>query len=90
MADQLGSGAVAGASTDGGQLSQASSEWSPPESFHGRPVSWVSVSIIVAGFLAGGLALVFGPTWWVFWAGLGLAAVGGLLGLSTHIFEDWY
>jgi hypothetical protein len=53
-------------------------------------VSWVAVSLITAGFLVGGLALVFGPTWWLFWVGAGLAAVGGLLALATNIFEDWY
>jgi len=61
-----------------------------PPTFHGRPVSWVAVSIIMVGFLVGGLALVFGPNWVVFWIGLGLAAVGGLLALATNIFEDWY
>jgi hypothetical protein len=60
------------------------------EPFHGRKVSWVAVSIIMAGFLVGGLALIFGPTWWLFWAGLGMAGLGGLLGLATNIFEDWY
>jgi hypothetical protein len=102
MADQLGSGAVTGVSAEGGQLSQASvgadsgqlsqasAEWSPPEPFHGRPVSWVAVSLIMVAFLVGGLALIFGPTWWLFWAALGLAAVGGLLALATHIFDDWY
>jgi hypothetical protein len=60
------------------------------EPYHGRTVSWVAVSTIMAGFLAGGLALVFGPTWWLFWCGGALAAVGGLLALSTNIFEDWY
>ena len=59
-------------------------------SFHGRTVSWVAVSLIMVAFLIGGLALVFGPTWWLFWASLGLAAVGGLLALATGIFEDWY
>ncbi len=59
-------------------------------SFHGRTVSWVAVSVIMIGFLVGGLALVFGPTWWLFWVGLGLAAVGGLMALSTGIFDDWY
>jgi hypothetical protein len=58
--------------------------------FHGRPVSWVSVSFIVAGFLVGGLCLVFGPIWPGFWAGAGLAVVGALLALATDIFEDWY
>ncbi len=59
-------------------------------SYHGRPVSWVAVSLIMAAFLAGGLALVFGPTWWLFWTAIGVAAVGTLLGLSTGIFDDWY
>jgi hypothetical protein len=59
-------------------------------SFHGRTVSWVAVSLIMVAFLVGGLALVFGPTWWLFWVALGLAAVGGLLALGTGIFDDWY
>ena len=58
--------------------------------YSGRPVSWVAVSLIIAGFLAGGLALVFGPTWWLFWVGIAVAAVGGLMALSTGIFDDWY
>lgn len=58
--------------------------------FGGRPVSWVAVSIILVAFLAGGLALVFGPTWWLFWASLGVAAFGTLLALGTGIFDDWY
>ena len=58
--------------------------------FHGRTVSWVAVTLILIGFVAGGLALVFGPTWWLFWASLALAAVGTLLGLATGIFDDWY
>ena len=58
--------------------------------FHGRPVSWVAVSTIMVSFVVGGLALVFGPTWWLFWTALGLAAVGGLLALATHITDDWY
>jgi hypothetical protein len=59
-------------------------------SFHGRTSSWVAVSLIIAGFVVGGLALVFGPTWPVFWVGAGLAAIGGLLAMMTDIFEDWY
>jgi hypothetical protein len=90
MADPLGTGTVAGVPAEGGQLSQASTEWSPPVPFHGKPVSWVAVGLVMAAFLTGGLALVFGPVWWLFYAAIGLAAVGGLLALATNIFDDWY
>jgi len=59
-------------------------------SFHGRAVSWFAVSVIMVAFLIGGLALVFGPTWWLFWAALGLAVVGLLIAMFTGIFDDWY
>jgi hypothetical protein len=59
-------------------------------SFHGRAISWVCVSLILLGFLTGGLGLVFGPTWVAFWIGIALAAVGGLTALGTNIFDDWY
>src|SRR5579875_2684709 len=42
------------------------------------------------GVVIGGFALIFGPTWWLFWAGLGVAVVGGLLAISINVFEDWY
>lgn len=58
--------------------------------FHGRPVSWVAVSLIMAGFVVGGLGLVLGPVWVVFWIGAALSVVGGLLAMATDIFEDWY
>lgn len=59
-------------------------------SFHGRTISWVSVSVIMAAFLVGGLALALGPVWWLFWASLGLAVVGLLMCVGIGIFEDWY
>ena len=58
--------------------------------FSGKPVSWVAVTLILVAFLAGGLALVFGPTWWLFWVGLAVAAVGTLMALGSGIFDDWY
>ena len=61
-----------------------------PVPFHGRRVSWFAVSVVMVGFVCGGLGLVIGPTWWAFWLGLALAVVGGLLALATNIFEDWY
>jgi len=61
-----------------------------PPPFHGRTVSWFAVSLVMAGFLCGGLGLVFGPTWWPFWLGLGMSVLGGLIALATNIFDDWY
>jgi len=61
-----------------------------PPPYHGRAVSWVAVSIIMVAFLIGGLALVVGTIWWLSYASVGLAVVGGLLALATNICEDWY
>ena len=103
MPDQLGpstmgDAAEAQAITGGGAVDArmlspqvtSASAYVPPPAFHGRRVSWTAVTLIVIGFVAGGLALVFGPTWWLFWTGGGVATVGGLLALATNIFEDWY
>ena len=57
---------------------------------HGRAVSWTGASIIMAAFLAGGFALVFGPIWWLFWVSAGVAVLGGLAAMATGIFDDWY
>jgi hypothetical protein len=90
MSDQAGSGAVTGLPHEGGHVGTVTHGGQPGEAFHGRTVSWVAVSIITLGFIVGGLGLIIGPTWWVFWVGGGLIAVGGLLALATNIFEDWY
>ena len=65
----------------------------PHPPFHGRKISWVAVSIVMAGFLIGGLALVLGhggAIWWLFWTGAGVAVLGLLITLVTNTFEDWY
>ena len=90
MADQLGSGMVTGHSAEGGQLSPVTADESAPKPYHGRVVSWVAVSLMMAAFVVGGFGLILGPTWWLFWVGVGMCAVGGLLALATHIFDDWY
>jgi hypothetical protein len=97
MADQVGSDVRSDAqqaSLTGqqapGTVAEAGAGPGYYEPYHGRPVSWVAVGVIMAGFLCGGLALVAGPAWWAFWGGVALVVVGGLLALSTNIFEDWY
>jgi hypothetical protein len=83
--------AVAGADPGDRALAhQLTGTFTPYPAFHGRAISWIAVTLIVVAFVAGGLALVFGPTWWVFWASLALAAIGGLLAIATNMFEDWY
>ena len=95
MADQVGSSTMAGHAGTGSPLSPATVGGAAVATHgeahhHGRPVSWVAVSIMMAAFLVGGFGLVLGPTWWLFWVGAGMCAVGGLLALATNIFDDWY
>lgn len=99
MADQVESGTVPGAMSESSGLEAQQSTLAPAESlaapgqhevFHGRPVSWVAVSIMLAGFIAGGVGLIAGPTWWLVWAGGAVVAIGGIIGLATGIFNDWY
>ena len=98
MADQVTSGTVQGAGGEPSGLDPRQAGAAPAtaattgthEEFHGRPVSWVAVGIIIAGFIIGGAALVAGPTWWLFWAGVGVAGVGGILAMATGVFNDWY
>jgi hypothetical protein len=47
---------------------------------HGNMVAaWVAVSIIMAAFVIGGIAILMG-VWPLFWASVVLAAVGGVAG----------
>ena len=90
-----GTAAGASASAAGGQdmvpfVSQVPGTPVHFPTFHGRAVSWFAVSVIMVAFLVGGFALVFGPTWWLFWASIGLAVVGALIAMATGIFDDWY
>jgi hypothetical protein len=99
MADQAGSQIVTGSTVPAGGGADRGVARAEPgtlpdpghqhSAFHGRPVSWVAVSIIIAGFLCGGLSLVF-TAWTPFWVGVGLVVVGALLATGTDMFEDWY
>lgn len=57
----------------------------------GRPMSWVGVTIVIIGFIIGGIAMVPAPHWTLFWIGVGVAIIGCLTLLFTKTFtEDWY
>jgi hypothetical protein len=52
-----------------------------------RPVSWVVVFLVCAGFLVGGIGLI-AATQWLFWLGIGIVAAGTILGWVTHAMAD--
>ena len=54
----------------------------------GRPGSWLAVVVIWIGFIVGGVAMVPSPKWWMFWTGVGIVVVGGIIALSVRIFDD--
>jgi hypothetical protein len=60
------------------------------EAHHGRPASWVAVSVIIVGFVVGGVAMVPSPKWWLFWIGAGIVVIGGIMAAAAHIMDDWY
>jgi hypothetical protein len=54
----------------------------------GGRMSWLAVSTIILGFVLGALGLILGPTWWLFWVGVAVAGLGGIVGLAFDIFGD--
>ncbi|WP_133412053.1 HGxxPAAW family protein [Vallicoccus soli] len=54
----------------------------------GRPVSWAVVAVVIVGFIVGGLGLILGPTWWLFWVGVVLSVGGIVVGWATGMMED--
>ena len=74
-----------------GQSASSSLARTPPTTVARSPGS--PSAIMSVGFIFGGLALIFGhggPTWWLFWVGVGVAVLGLLVSLATNTFEDWY
>ena len=52
-----------------------------------RPVSWVVVFLVCAGFLVAGIGLIAAnPV--VFWLGVGVVAAGTIVGGVTHAMAD--
>jgi hypothetical protein len=54
----------------------------------GRPSSWIAVSVMLVGCILGGIGLVAGPSWPLFWAGVAITAIGGVLALAVGILSD--
>ena len=60
-----------------------------PRGSQGRRSSWIAVLLICGGFTVGGLGLTLDPTWWMFWAGVGLAVAGSIMACAVNIMEDY-
>jgi hypothetical protein len=60
----------------------------------GRPISWVGTSVVVVGFIIGGISFPIAnpaPQWVLFWIGTAIAVVGCLiLAFSKAMNTDWY
>jgi len=88
--------ALEGTSTGAMRSTSAAGTVAHPTAHHlehnpGKSMSWVGVVIVIIGFLIGGIAMVPGPHWMIFWIGAGVAVVGLLTLLFTKTFnEDWY
>ena len=89
MTEQPASGTVAGDIGARGLDAQTGSS-DGHEGHHGRPASWVAVTVIIIGFVIGGIALTVGPNWVLFWVGAAIVVVGGIMGAATRIMDDWY
>ena len=91
MADQAASSAMADAGDTGARGLDAQTAPSyVHEAHHGRAASWATTTIVIIGFVIGGIALPIGPVWWLFWLGAGIVVLGALIGAAVHIFDDWY
>jgi hypothetical protein len=85
VADQTGSGTLSGGITPG--MAPHSGEAHQ----HGRPISWVAITIICVGFIIGGIGMVPHPKWWLFWTGAGIVVVGSIMTAAARTFQtDWY
>lgn len=91
MADQP-SGTVEGTIADNG----APVAYDPAHLEHnpGRPISWAGTTIVIVGFVIGGISFPVAnpaPQWVVFWVGVAVAIVGCLvLAFSKAMNTDWY
>ena len=89
MTEQPTSGTVAGDIGEHGLDAQTGQTYEHEE-YHGRRVSWVAVTVIIAGFIIGGIALPIGPNWVLFWIGAAIVVVGAIFGAANRIMDDWY
>lgn len=55
---------------------------------HGASIgSWIACFVIIAGFLVGGIAMIYW-NWPVFWVGVGVVVIGGVIAKAVNIMDD--
>lgn len=55
---------------------------------HGASLkSWVAAAVIVAGFIVGGVAIIYW-NWPIFWAGVGIVVLGSVFGAAVGIMSE--
>ena len=55
---------------------------------HGAKLgSWLACLVMMVGFTMGGIALVFW-NWPVFWVGVGIFVLGGVIARAVNIMDD--
>jgi hypothetical protein len=87
VAEQAATGTVEGTGTTG-ELAHGAAHTGHNS---GRPISWVGTSVIIVGFVVGGVGFVPTPDWILFWVGAGIVIVGCLiLAFSKAMNTDWY
>jgi hypothetical protein len=89
VTEQPASGTVVG-NTGARGLDAQTGQTYEHEEYHGRRVSWVAVTLIIVGFIIGGIALPIGPSWVLFWVGAAIVVVGVIFAASIRIMDDWY
>jgi nitrate/nitrite transporter NarK len=89
VTEQPASGTVVGNTGAHGLDAQTAQTWEHEE-YHGRRVSWVAVTLIIVGFIIGGIALPIGPSWVLFWVGAAIVVIGVIFAASIRIMDDWY
>ena len=89
MTEQPASGTVVG-NTGARGLDAQTGQTYEHEEYHGRRVSWVAVTLIIVGFIIGGIALPIGPSWVLFWVGAAIVVIGVIFAASIRIMDDWY
>jgi len=54
---------------------------------HGKPSSWMLVTVVTAAFITGGVAIIT-HIWWLFWACVGIAVLAIPAGKAIGIMDD--